>query len=82
MAKTVRRLQAMGLATRTRFADRTRIVRSRARSINANLKRRNDDKLAEVRRIRSPRANRSGSMVLETGELIFDPPPTGRSSER
>ncbi len=51
MATTVKRLKAMGLATRTRFADRTRTVRSRARSINANLKRRNDDKLAEVKRI-------------------------------
>ena len=51
MAKGAKKLQAMGLATRTRLADRTRTVRSRARSINANLRRRNDDKLAEVRRI-------------------------------
>ena len=41
----------MGLATRTRLADRTRSVRARARSINANLRRRNDEKLAVVRRI-------------------------------
>jgi IS5 family transposase len=41
----------MGLATRTRLADRTRSVRQRARSINANLRRRSDDKLAEVKRI-------------------------------
>ena len=53
MATTVKRLRAMGLATRTRFADRTRTVRSRARSINANLRRRNDDKFAEVKRINS-----------------------------
>jgi transposase, IS5 family len=46
MAATAKKLQAMGLATRTKMADRTRSVRSRARSINANLKRRNDDKLA------------------------------------
>lgn len=51
MAATAKRLQAMGLATRTRLADRTRSVRARARSINANLRRRNDEKLAEVRRI-------------------------------
>jgi IS5 family transposase len=51
MAKTAKRLKAMGLATRTRLADRTRSVRSRARSINANLRRRTDDKLAEVKRI-------------------------------
>ena len=51
MANGAKKLRAMGLATRTKFADKTRTVRSRARSINANLRRRNDDKLAEVRRI-------------------------------
>ena len=51
MAAATKRLRAMGLATRTRFADRTRSARKRAHSINANLRRRNDDKLAEVRRI-------------------------------
>src|SRR5215211_3350777 len=51
MATTAKRLRAMGLATRTRLADKTRTVRSRARSINANLRRRNDDKIAEVKRI-------------------------------
>jgi IS5 family transposase len=51
MAKTANRLKAMGLATRTRLADRTRSVRQRARSINANLRRRTDDKLSEVKRI-------------------------------
>jgi transcription initiation factor TFIIIB Brf1 subunit/transcription initiation factor TFIIB len=35
----------------TKLADKTRTVRSRARSINANLRRRTDDKIAEVRRI-------------------------------
>ena len=50
MAATANKLQAMGFATRTRLADRTRSVRARARSINANLRRRNDEKLAEVRR--------------------------------
>ncbi len=51
MAKAAKKLKTMGLATRTRLADKTRTVRSRARSINANLRRRNDDKIAEVRRI-------------------------------
>ena len=51
MATGAKKLRAMGLATRTRLADKTRTVRSRARSINANLRRRNDDKIAEVRRI-------------------------------
>jgi transposase, IS5 family len=47
----VKQLKALGLATRTKLADKTRSVRKRAHSINANLRRRNDDKLAEVRRI-------------------------------
>jgi IS5 family transposase len=50
MAATAKKLKAMGLATRTRLADRTRSVRARARSINANLRRRSDEKLVEVRR--------------------------------
>ena len=51
MVKGAKKLQSMGLATRTRMADRTRTVRSRARSINANLRRRTDGRLVEVRRI-------------------------------
>jgi IS5 family transposase len=51
MAATANKLRVMGLATRTRLADRTRSVQARARSINANLRRRNDEKLAAVRRI-------------------------------
>src|SRR5215213_2899642 len=51
MATTTKKLQALGLATRTRLADKTRTVRSRARSINANLRNRTDDKIAIVKRI-------------------------------
>jgi transposase, IS5 family len=51
MAKGATKLRAMGLATRTKLADKTRSVRARARSINANLRRRTDDKIAEVKRI-------------------------------
>ena len=51
IATIARKLHALGYATRTRLADKTRTVRSRARSINANLKRRNDDRLADVKRI-------------------------------
>ena len=51
IAKTARKLKAMGFATRTTLADKTRSVRSRAHAINFNLKRRNDDKLAAVRKI-------------------------------
>jgi IS5 family transposase len=51
LARTVRRLQALGFATRTPFVDRTRSVRARARSIAANLRRGSDDRLAEVQRV-------------------------------
>src|SRR5215218_1230787 len=51
MARTAKRLQALGFARRTRLVDRTRSVRARARSIGANLRRRSDDRLAEVKRI-------------------------------
>src|SRR4029453_11486347 len=50
-AKGAKKLKRMGLATRTKLTDKTRTVRARARSINANLRRRTDDKLAEVKRI-------------------------------
>jgi IS5 family transposase len=44
-------VQAAGLASRTRFRDRTRSVRRRAHGIGAWLRRRNDDAKAEVRAI-------------------------------
>ena len=53
MVKTAKKLQAMGFARRTKMADRTRSVLGRARSINANLLCRSDDRLVEVRRINS-----------------------------
>ena len=51
IAKAARKLKAMGFATRTGLADKTRSVRSRAHAINFNLKRRNDDNLAAVGKI-------------------------------
>jgi len=51
IVNVARKVQGQGLATRTTVTDRTRSVRSRARSIGANLRRRTDDKLAEVHRI-------------------------------
>jgi IS5 family transposase len=51
IVKVARKVQVQGLATRTTVIDRTRSVRSRARSIGANLRRRTDEKLAEVHRI-------------------------------
>ena len=51
IVRVARKVHAQGLATRTTVTDRTRSVRSRARSIGANLRRRTDEKLAEVHRI-------------------------------
>jgi transposase, IS5 family len=48
LTKTVRALQELGLARRTRFQDRTRSVRRRAHAIAAWLRRRNDDARDEV----------------------------------
>jgi transposase, IS5 family len=70
MAGAVKRLQAMGLATRTRFADRTRAARRRAHSINANLRRRNDDKLAEVRRINGELARIATRAVRQVTAVV------------
>jgi IS5 family transposase len=87
MATTAKKLRAMGLATRTRLADKTRTVRSRARSINANLRRRNDDKIAEVRRINgelagiAERVARQADAVVRnarrTLRAVGDRPPEG-----
>jgi len=51
MGRIVGRLQASGLATRTRFRDRSRSARRRCRAINANLRRRSDDRAKDVQRI-------------------------------
>jgi IS5 family transposase len=70
MAATARKLQAMGFATRTKMADRTRSVRSRARSINANLKRRNDDKLIELRRINTELADIAERVARQADAVV------------
>jgi IS5 family transposase len=51
MAVTIAKLKAAGLATRTVTRDRTRSVRSRARDIAANLRRRSEAAKDEVRAI-------------------------------
>jgi transposase, IS5 family len=51
MAAVAGKLRAMGLATRTTLVDKSRTAKAQAHAINANLRRRNDDKLAIVRRI-------------------------------
>src|SRR5271169_6947373 len=49
MAKSIKSLQAKGLATRTKTRDRTRTMRKRARSIGANLRRRTNEAKDEVK---------------------------------
>jgi IS5 family transposase len=70
MVATAKRLQAMGFAKRTRIADRTRAVRMRARSINANLLRRNDDRLAAVRRINTELADIAERVAREANAVV------------
>ncbi|MGP0110636.1 MAG: ISNCY family transposase [Acidimicrobiales bacterium] len=48
MAKSIEKLKGAGLASRTRSRDRTRMVRARARSIGANLRRRSGEAKDEV----------------------------------
>ena len=70
MAAGAKKLKTMGLATRTRLADKTRTVRSRARSINANLRRRTDDKIAEVRRINGDLAAIAGRVARQADAVV------------
>lgn len=70
MAATVKRLKALGFATRTRFADKTRAVRSKARSINANLRRRSDDKLDEVKRINGELAKTAVKVAGQADTIV------------
>src|SRR5207249_3800391 len=51
LAGAAHKLRRLGLATRTKMVDKTRTARAKARDIGANLRRRTDDKLAEVRRL-------------------------------
>jgi|SRR5215211_3780767 len=77
IAATVKKVKAMGLATRTRLVDRTRSVRSKARSINANLRRRSDERLAEVKRINgelagiAERVARQGDAVVRNARRML-----------
>ena len=71
MARCAKKLKAMGYATRTRLADKTRTVRSRARSINANLKRRSDDRLDAVKRINMEMADIADKVAGQAEAVCF-----------
>lgn len=85
IAATAEKLRGLGYATRTRLADRTRSARKRARSINANLRRRSDDKLAEVKRINAElatlarRVARQAHRVVRNARRRLRDRPSGRA---
>jgi IS5 family transposase len=70
MATGAKKLKTMGLATRTKLADKTRTVRSRARSINANLRRRTDDKIAAVKRINAEMAGIAERVARQADAVV------------
>jgi len=86
IAATAKRLQGLGYATRTRFVDRTRSAHKRARSINANLRRRSDDKLIEVKRINGElatlarRVAREADRVARNARRRLRHDPSGRAA--
>jgi IS5 family transposase len=65
MAKSIKSLQANGLAMRTKTRDRTRVMRSRARSIGANLRRRTNEAKDEVLAINADMAALASKAVDE-----------------
>jgi IS5 family transposase len=65
MAKSIKSLQTNGLATRTKTRDRTRMMRSRARSIGANLRRRTNEAKDEVKVINADMAAIASKAVDE-----------------
>ena len=70
IASAAKKLHGLGYATRTRMVDRTRSAHKRARSINANLRRRNDDKLAEVKRINGDLAGLAGRVARDAERVV------------
>ena len=85
IAATAKKLRGLGYATRTRLPDRTRSAHKRARSINANLRRRSDDKLVEVKRINGElamvarRVSRQVARVVRNARRRLRHEPSGRA---
>jgi transposase, IS5 family len=70
IAVAAKKLHGLGYATRTRMVDRTRSAHKRARSINANLRRRSDDKLVEVRRINGELARLAERVARDAERVV------------
>jgi IS5 family transposase len=65
MAKSIKSLQTQGLATRTKTRDRTKMMRSRARIIGANLRGRSGEAKDEVKAINADMAAIASKAVNE-----------------
>lgn len=70
MAATIGKVKAAGLARRTATRDRTRSVRSRARDIAANLRRRSEAARDEVRAINADLARIAERAVAEARAVV------------
>lgn len=70
IAKTVTKLQGLGVATRTKLRDRTRSMRSRARAIGANLRRRTGEAKDQVRAINREMATIASRAVAEARAVV------------
>ncbi|MDP1819677.1 MAG: ISNCY family transposase [Acidimicrobiales bacterium] len=70
MVKTIRRVKAAGLASRTKTRDRTRTMHARARSIGANLRRRTDQAKDEVRAINADMVRVAQRAVREARAVV------------
>jgi transposase, IS5 family len=70
IAVAAKQLRGLGYATRTRIVDRTRAAHKRARSINANLRRRSDDKLVEVKRINGELARLAERVARDAERVV------------
>jgi transposase, IS5 family len=82
LAKLTAQVKAAGLATRTRFRDRTRSVRRRAHGIGAWLRRRNDDPKAEVRAITAEVAGIAERTVADARHVAANARRAVRSTKR
>lgn len=70
MAQTIRKIKEAGLAVRTTTRDRTRMVRSRARDIGANLRRRTGEAKDEVKEINADLAAIAEQAIAEAQAVV------------
>jgi transposase, IS5 family len=69
MAKAIDRLKAAGLASRTKSTDRTPVMRTKAHSIGANLRRRTEEAKAEVMAINAAMVGVARTAVTEARQV-------------